>query len=419
MTYTAEIISVGTELLLGNIANTDARDVSVALSRLGINVFCHTVVGDNPGRVTDAVNLAKTRADIIITTGGLGPTYDDMTKSAVAAAFGKELVLVEAEAEKIREFFRRRHPDVPMTENNLTQAYLPDGATVFSNGAGTAPGCAFESGGKYVLMLPGPPRECIAMLENEAVPYLKRLSDGEIYSHNIYVFGIGESAVEDALRDVMLAGSNPTLAPYAKDGEVMLRATAKADSEAEAEKMLAPVIGEVLSRLGDKVYGIDTGSLEATVVALLRRKGITVSAAESCTGGLVAKRITDVPGASSVFLGGVIAYTSEVKTRLVGVPAELIRSYGVVSRQVAESLAMRAREKFGSDVGIGVTGAAGPGADADGNPEGTVYISVAARDGVWTRRPLLLYDRARIRHAAASNALDMVRRYLAGLTVAD
>ncbi|MCF0121316.1 MAG: competence/damage-inducible protein A, partial [Oscillospiraceae bacterium] len=339
MNYTAEILSVGTELLLGNIANTDAQDVSQVLSELGINVYFHTVVGDNPDRVKQAVATAKSRADIIITTGGLGPTYDDLTKQTLAEAFGRKLVLHEDIAEEIREFFLKRMKDAKLTDNNFQQAYLPEDCTVFHNDWGTAPGCAFEAEGKYVLMLPGPPRECRAMLKHCAVPFLKTLSDSEIHSHNIHIIGIGESAVEDALKEQMTTLTNPTLAPYAKEGEVMLRVTAKAASRDEAEAMMVPVIEDVRRVIGDGVYGIDTGSLENTIIKTMTEKGLTLSCAESCTGGIVAKRLTDIAGASKVFLGGAVTYSCEAKKSVLGVSGETLRLHGAVSAETARQMA--------------------------------------------------------------------------------
>jgi len=309
MTYTAEIIAVGTELLLGGTANTDAQDVSRLLSELGINVFFHTVVGDNPERMKQAVDIAINRADIIITTGGLGPTFDDVTKQTLAEAFGRKLILNEEVAAQIKEFFEKRLPNIPMPANNLRQAEMPEGCVIFDNGVGTAPGCAFEAEGKHVLMLPGPPRECRAMLKSGVEPYLRRLSEAEIHSHNIYIFGLGESAVEEKLRPLMEELRNPTLAPYAKDGEVMLRLTAKAPSKQEAEKLMAPILAQVKETLGDIIYGVDTDSLENTVLNLLKEHGLTLATAESCTGGLLSKRLTDIPGASKVYLGGVVAYS--------------------------------------------------------------------------------------------------------------
>ncbi|MDR0445450.1 MAG: competence/damage-inducible protein A [Oscillospiraceae bacterium] len=415
MAYIAEIIGVGTELLLGNIVNTDARDVSQALSRLGINVYFHTVVGDNPERLKQAVAIARARADIIITTGGLGPTYDDLTKQTLAEAFGKQLLFDEKEAEKIRGFFRDRLGHLQITENNFRQAMLPEGCVVFDNGCGTAPGCAFESDGKHVLMLPGPPRECRAMIESGMLPYLKRLAGDEIYSRNIHVFGLGESAVEARLRDIMESSSNPTLAPYAKDAETTLRVTARAKSREDADALMNPIIEHVKKTLGDIVYGVDTDSLENTVISLLRDSGGTLAVAESCTGGLLAKRLTDIPGASRVFLGGITAYSDDAKIALVGVPRETLEAHGAVSRETAEALALGAREKLRAGLGIGITGVAGPGADEHGNPEGRVFISLSAEGTLVTRSLDLYYDRERIRIASASHALDMARRHLTGV----
>ena len=417
MTHIAEIIGVGTELLLGNTVNTDAQDVSIALSSLGINVFFHTVVGDNPERVKQAVAIAKTRADIIITTGGLGPTYDDLTKQTIAEAFGKSMVFHEEEAEKIRAFFANRHGASAMTENNLRQALFPEDCVIFDNGSGTAPGCAFEAEGKHVLMLPGPPRECRAMIETGLVPYLKKLSGDEIFSKNIHIYGMGESSVEAKLAEVMEKSENPTLAPYAKEGEVMLRVTSRAKTHAEAEAMMEPMIQHVRETLGDVIYGIDTDSLEKTVVSLLRERKSTLAAAESCTGGLFAKRITDVVGASKVFLGGVTAYSNGAKIALASVPAEIISTYGAVSRETAEALASGVRAALEADIAVGITGVAGPGPDDKGNPEGRVFVALATADGVFVRKHDSFVGRERIRVAASSSAFDMIRRYITGLPI--
>ena len=419
MTYTAEIIAVGTELLLGSTANTDAQDVSQTLSELGINVFFHTVVGDNHERLAQAVNIAKSRADIIITTGGLGPTYDDMTKQVLADAFGKKLVFHEDVANEIREFFKKRLNNVEMTENNLRQAELPEGCEIFDNGVGTAPGCAFETQGKHVLMLPGPPRECRAMLRDCAVPYLKRLSDSEIFTRNIHVFGLGESAVEDKLRGIMEEMRNPSLAPYAKDSEVLLRLTAKAGSKDEADALMEPVFKTVREALGDIIYGVDTGSLENTVRGLLEASSMTLAAAESCTGGLFSKRMTDLPGASKVFLGGVVAYSPESKTALLGVTPQLLREKGAVSRETALAMADGARKAFGADVGVGITGVAGPQGDGSKHEIGTVFAALTTEKDSFCRKVKLFHDRDRIRMSGASHALDMVRRYLTSLKVSD
>ena len=332
MSHTAELIAVGTELLLGNIANTDAQMISEGLSQLGINVYYHTVVGDNPERVRQAVDIARHRADILITTGGLGPTCDDLTKVAIAQAFGKELVYHAPSAQRIRDRFAAM--ERPVTENNFQQAMLPEGCTVLDNDWGTAPGVAFEAEGTHVIMLPGPPKECEMMFRHRAVPYLKALSDGVIASRTVKTFGIGESAAEALLRDLMNSLQNPTLAPYAKPTGTELRITAHAQTEAEAFALIAPVEAQVKEILGDKVIGVDVGSLEEVCYALLKEKGLTVGTAESCTGGLIAKLITDLPGSSALFRGGIVSYTNEVKAGVLGVPQDMLDQYGAVSPQV-------------------------------------------------------------------------------------
>ncbi len=413
---TAEIISVGTELLLGNTTNTDARDISVYLSELGINVYYHTVVGDNPERLTKAVEIARGRADIIITTGGLGPTCDDLTKQVLAKAFDLEMCYHEELAEEMRRYFKEIIGVEHMTENNLQQAYLPAGCTVFHNEWGTAPGCAFEAEGVRVIMLPGPPRECNAMFKNCAMPYLSALSDEFIFSHSLHIFGRGESDVEAMLRDMMNELKNPTLAPYAKEGEVMLRVTAKAATEEEAEKLTLPVVERLRAVLGDIIYGMDVKSLEGVVLELLKEKHMTISTAESCTGGFIAKRITDLRGASEVFMGGAVTYSSESKTAVLGVKRETIERYGVISGEVAKEMAENARRVFGTDIAVSTTGLSGP--DGDGiNRVGTVYIALATPDKVFVQMENSGFGRARSRTMATNLALDMVRRYLTGLPV--
>ncbi len=413
---TAEIISVGTELLLGNTANTDARDISIYLSELGINVYYHTVVGDNPQRLKKAVEIARSRAELIITTGGLGPTCDDLTKQVLAEAFGLKMCFHQELAEEMRRYFKEVIGRDTMTENNLQQACLPEGCTIFHNQWGTAPGCAFCVEGVHVIMLPGPPRECNAMFKACAMPYLKALSDEVIFSHSLHIIGRGESDVEFQLRDLMNEQKNPTLAPYAKDGEVMLRVTAKAKTQQQAEEMTLPLIKKVSAALGDVIYGMDVKSLEQVVFQLLLDKGLTLSVAESCTGGLIAKRITDISGASKVFLGGAVTYAKESKTRLLGIDPQLIEQQGVVSAQVAEAMAVNARRVFGSDIAIATTGLAGP--DTDGiNPVGTVFVALAAADEVYVCRLNSGFGRSRVRLFASGCALDMVRRYLSGLPV--
>lgn len=418
MSHTAELIAVGTELLLGNIANTDAQMISQGLSQLGINVYYHTVVGDNPQRVRQAVDIARDRADILITTGGLGPTCDDLTKVAVAQAFGKELVYHEPSAQRIRERFAQR--GTPVTENNFQQAMVPEGCTVLDNDWGTAPGVAFVSGGTHVLMLPGPPRECEKMFRHRALPYLQKLSDGVIASRTVKTFGIGESAAEALLRDLMNALHNPTLAPYAKPTGTELRITAHAPTREEALRLIAPVEEQVKAILKDKVIGVDVDSLEEVCLRLLKERGLTVGTAESCTGGLLAKLLTDLPGSSAVFRGGVVSYTNGVKAGLLGVPQDLLDRYGAVSPQVAEAMARGAKAALGCDIALSTTGVAGPDPDDRGNPIGLVYLALAWEGGcqVVPFRAGTQAERERVRRMAAWTGLDLIRRHLTGLPLA-
>ena len=409
----AELIAVGTELLLGNIANTDAQMLSEKLSALGITVHHHTVVGDNPERLADALETARKRADIIITTGGLGPTYDDLTKQTICKTFGRELELHEDILEEIRTWFVTKMGKT-MPENNIQQAMLPVNCTVFDNPVGTAPGCAFEEDGVHVLMLPGPPFECRYMFEHRAAQYLEKLTDGVIVSHEIKIFGMGESSVEEALREPMTKLTNPTLAPYAKLNECMVRATAKAESHEAAEALLEPLVKQVCNTLGDVVYGVDVDSLEAVVSKLLWAHGLTLSAAESCTGGLIAKRMTDLPGASNVFRGGVVSYTNDVKVGILGVPRDLLNDYGAVSEPVARAMAEGCRKVCGSDLAVSVTGVAGPDTDDRGNEVGTVFIALTDGKETICRKFSCGRGRGRdrVRSAAAQNVFDMLRRHM-------
>ena len=413
MSHTAELIAIGTELLLGNIANTDAQMISQGLSELGINVYYHTVVGDNPDRVRQAVAIARSRADIIITTGGLGPTCDDLTKVALAEAFGKKLIFHEPSAQRIRDRFAAM--ERPLTENNFQQAMVPEGCTVLDNDWGTAPGVAFEADGTHVILLPGPPKECEMMFRHRAVPYLKALSDGVIASRTVKTFGIGESAAEALLRDLMNALHNPTLAPYAKPTGTELRITAHAATEEEAYALIAPVEEQVKAILGDYAIGVNVNSIQEVCLALLKEKGLTLGTAESCTGGLIAKLITDLPGSSAVLKGGVVSYTNQVKAGVLGVPQELLEEYGAVSPQVAEAMARGAQKVLGCDIAVSATGVAGPDSDDRGNPVGLVYLGLAYGDQCVVQEfHAGKGDRDRIRRMSAGTALDMVRRHLTG-----
>ncbi len=409
----AELIAVGTELLLGNVANTDAQIISQGLSALGITVLHHTVVGDNPQRLAEALETARNRADIIITTGGLGPTYDDLTKQTICETFHRELELHEDILEDLKTWFQTKMGK-KMPENNIQQAMLPVDCTIFDNPVGTAPGCAFVEDGVHVLMLPGPPFECRYMFEHRAAPYLEKLTDGVIVSHEIKVFGMGESAVEEALHEPMTTLTNPTLAPYAKTNECMVRATARAESREKAEELLTPLVREVCETLGDVVYGVDVGSLEEVVSGLLAERGLTLAAAESCTGGLLSKRMTDLPGASKVFRGGVVSYVNDVKANVLGVPREVLEQYGAVSGETARAMAEGCRRVCGSDLAVSLTGVAGPERDDWGNEVGTVYAALAGPEETICKKLTCGRGRGRdrVRTAAASNALDLIRRFL-------
>ena len=414
MSHTAEIITVGTELLLGNIANTNAQELSQALSSVGINVYWHTVVGDNPTRLAEAVDIACRRADVILTTGGLGPTYDDLTKQTVCAAFGLPLVFHPEILEGIRAYFEK-NVHLTMPENNRPQAEFPDGAVIFPNSVGTAPGCAFQCDGVHVVMLPGPPFEMRTMLRDHALPYLRKLSEEVIVSHDIMTFGLGESPMEELLRERMTHMENPSLATYAKPSEVRLRATAKAPTAEAAEAMLRPVVDEVCALLGDVVYGVDVASLEAACSALLRERGMTLASAESCTGGQIAQRMTALPGASQVYRGGVVSYWTDMKADVLGVSREILDRYGAVSEQTARAMAQGARRITGADAAVSVTGVAGPDPDERGNGVGLVFIGLDTPEGTFCRRcDFGRRRRDRIQELAANHAFDLLRRYLSG-----
>lgn len=411
MAHSAEIIAVGTELLLGNVVNTDARILSERLAELGIDVLYHTVVGDNPARLRASLELARDRADIIITTGGLGPTYDDLTKQTICEVFGRKNILRPELEQWLRGVFDSRGR--MMTENNLQQAYLPENCTVFLNQNGTAPGCAFCEDGVHVIMLPGPPHECELMFKTGAEPYLRALSREVIVSHTLRIYGKGESEVEMLLREKIEKMTNPTVAPYAKPDECMLRVTAKAENREAAEALLAPAMDEIMSVVGEWVYGVDVDSLEQVCLDLLKSRGLTVATAESCTGGLIAKRLTDIDGASKAFPGGIVSYSNRVKANQLNVPQKLLDELGPVSEPVARAMAEGARAAIGTDYALSVTGLAGRDSDEYGNPPGRVYIGLATPEGTTVKKcDFGARTRDHIRQQSANTALDMLRRAL-------
>jgi len=414
--YTAEIISIGTELLLGQITNTDARDIAQRLARIGINVLYTTEVGDNPERLARCIEIAKERVDIIITTAGLGPTVDDLTKVLLAKSFGLELVMDEKEKEGLYDYITNEGYSEDMSRNNLQQAMLPEGCTVFHNYWGTAPGCAFQKDGKVVLMFPGPPKECIPMFDQYGIPYLKQFSDEEIFSHEIRVFGTSESAMDFMMRDIMKDLTNPSMAPYAKEADCFLRVTAKAGSEEEAEAMMKPVIEKAVEILGDNVYGFDISCLEERVFQLMQEQRKTFATAESCTGGDIARRFTDMSGASEFYVGGAVTYTDDVKARVLGIDPEMIREHTAVSEPVARAMAENIRTITGADFAVSTTGLAGP--DGDGIHEvGTVFCGLAMEGKTEVIELHLGANRTRdyIRRCAGNFCFDMLRRAMTGL----
>lgn len=414
--YTAEIISIGTELLLGQITNTDARDIAQRLARIGINVLYTTEVGDNPERLARCIEIAKERVDIIITTAGLGPTVDDLTKVLLAKSFGLELVMDEKEKEGLYDYITNEGYSEDMSRNNLQQAMLPEGCTVFHNYWGTAPGCAFQKDGKVVLMFPGPPKECIPMFDQYGIPYLKQFSDEEIFSHEIRVFGTSESAMDFMMRDIMKDLTNPSMAPYAKEADCFLRVTAKAGSEEEAEAMMKPVIEKAVEILGDNVYGFDISCVEERVFQLMQEQKKTFATAESCTGGDIARRFTDMSGASEFYVGGAVTYTDDVKARVLGIDPEMIREHTAVSEPVARAMAENIRTITGADFAVSTTGLAGP--DGDGIHEvGTVFCGLAMEGKTEVIELHLGANRTRdyIRRCAGNFCFDMLRRAMTGL----
>lgn len=402
----AEILSVGTELLLGDIINTDAAYIARALSALGISLYHQTVVGDNKERLKKAAKTALERSDILFTTGGLGPTYDDITKQVIAELLDVKLILdLEAYGE-LCDYFEKKGRK--MTENNKIQAMRPMEGFFFKNDHGTAPGLCINAKNKTVIMLPGPPRELEPMVDNYVVPYLKKMSNTRILSKNINYFGIGESSLEQMIRSEIEKDVNPTVAPYCGNGEVRLRVTASAESEAEAERMVDEKINHLLELTGEYSYGVDAISLENTLVSELKKYNMTVTTAESCTGGKVASRITSVSGASSVFEKAFVTYSDKAKHEELGVKKTTLEKYSAVSEQTVKEMAEGARKRSCADIALATTGYAGPTGGTENDPVGTVYIAVATEtETVIKKLNLNGHIRDYVIHLASSNLLHL------------
>ena len=410
----AEIVAVGTELLLGQIANTNARWMSESLAAVGVDVLHHQAVGDNLERIVEAMRLASTRADVVIVTGGLGPTQDDITRDALGVLLGTRIVrqpvLEEMLREKFRSFGRREMP-----ESNLRQADVPEGARYITPDRGTAPGLAAElPGGARIYAVPGVPEEMAEMMEGTVLPELASAAgSGVVRSRVLRCAGIGESALAERVDDLFSGSANPTIAFLASSGEVKVRITAKAATADEADELIEPVAEEVRRRLGDEVFTSEDESLEQAVVRLLASAGTTLACAESITGGGVGARITSVPGASEVFVGSAVVYTNEAKVGVLRVSAETLEGPGPVSERCAREMAAGARRVFASDLGLSLTGAAGPESHG-GAPPGVIWIALEGDDVAHARGFQVPGERDRVRRWAEQAALDLVRRYLEG-----
>ena len=393
-----ELLSVGTELLMGSIVNTNAQFLAERCARLGVSVFCQTVVGDNPGRLREAVDTAVSRSDMVILTGGLGPTEDDLTKEICAQAFGWPLVEDGHTRERIQGFFKNSIYKV-IPENNWKQAMIPQGALVLDNDNGTAPGLIMEKDGKRLILLPGPPNEMIPLFNNQVEPYLRKLRPGFLVTRMVKVCGVGESQVEDMLLDLIDGQSNPTIATYAKTGEVHVRVTASASDEETGDKLIKPVVKEIKKRLGRAVYSVrEEETLEMTLVRLLKKHELTVATAESCTGGLLAGRLVNVP------------YSNKAKRKHLDVSKGTLKKYGAVSSQTAREMAIGGAFATDSDVCVSVTGIAGPDGGTEEKPVGLVYMACCFKDKVTVEKYQFKGNRDKVREHAAVRALDLVRR---------
>ena len=405
-----EVIAVGTELLLGNIVNSNARYLSEKLAELGIDVHYHITVGDNMERLKEVIQTSMNRSDIIITTGGLGPTDDDLTKEGVAAALGLKLLPHKHSLEKIEGYFKATNR--PMPECNKKQGYIPEGAKVLENNNGTAPGIVLEKADKVIILLPGPPKEMMPMFVEKVYPYLKAKSDFIIKSKTLRVVGVGESTIQELLQHIFDEQSNPTVAPYAKDGEVHLRITAKCQDEVEANSLLKEMETKITNILHENIYGYDEESLEYIVYKLLKEKNMTVSIAESCTGGLISGRLTNVSGVSSVFMNSIVTYSNEAKMKFINVKEDSLNKHGAVSAETAEEMAKGIKQVSGTDVGISVTGIAGPEGGTAEKPVGLFYIGIAIADKVEAHKYCFPASREKVRWNATTKALDILRREL-------
>lgn len=405
-----ELVSVGTELLLGNIVNTNARYLSEKCAMLGLSVYYQTTVGDNEERLAEVIKTALNRSDIVILNGGLGPTEDDLTKETCAKVMGLPLVTDQHTKERLKEYYKgRKKEDLP--ESNWKQAVILEGAVVFDNGNGTAPGLVVEQNGKTVILVPGPPNELYPMMEKQICPYLQKKNEEVILSQMVKICGFGESKVEEMILDLIDKQTNPTLATYAKQGEVHLRVTARAATEEEAKKLLKPMVKEIKKRFGEAVYTTDEKeTLTDVVVKLLKKHELTVTTAESCTGGLLAGTLVGVPGVSEVFREGFVTYSNKAKRKLLDVSKSTLKKYGAVSAQTAKEMAKGGVFATDADICVAITGLAGPDGATPEKPIGLVYIACYMNDKVHVEEFRFKGDRQKIRERSVVQALDVLRR---------
>ena len=409
---TVELVCVGTEILLGNIVNTNAAYLAEQCAMLGLSCYHQSVVGDNEQRMEETIRRAVSRSDIVILSGGLGPTKDDLTKEVTAQVFDMELLEDPHTRARIQEYFDQNHRG-QITENNWKQAQVPEGSMVIDNYNGTAPGLILQKDGKTAILLPGPPNELKPMFERDIRPFLNRLEPEGIYSKMVKICGFGESKVESMITDILESQTNPTIAPYAKTGEVHLRITAKAINEETADEMMEPMMEELYRRFGSQIFTTEEAvTLEETVVELLKEKGKTVTTAESCTGGLVAGRLLNVPGASSVYMEGYITYSNEAKEKLLGVSHSTLEQYGAVSKETACEMAEGAAKAAGADLAISVTGIAGPDGGTKEKPVGLVYVCCYADGEARAYEFHFTGNRAKNRESTVAKALTILREAL-------
>lgn len=406
----AEIIAVGTEILLGDIVNTNAQFLSKKLAQMGISVYHQSVVGDNSNRLKEELNESFKRSDIVITTGGLGPTKDDLTKEIGAEYFNKEMILNEESLETIKNYFKKQGRK--LSKNNEKQAYFPKDSIILPNNFGTAPGCIIEENNKYLIMLPGPPREIIPMFEQHVAPYLKKFNEGVLISKVLKICGMGESQVVTEINHLIENQTNPTVAPYAKENEVTLRLTAKASNEEDALSLIAPLEKEIKDILGDNIYGTDSDTLEGVIGNFLIENNLSIATAESCTGGLLCGRLVNYPGISKCLVEGIVTYSNDSKMNRIGVKKETLENFGAVSEETALEMAKGVAKTSGADIGISTTGIAGPSGGTDEKPIGLVYIGYYIQGKSFAKRFVFPGNRESIRNRTVTVALDYLRKNL-------